>query len=79
MKFHVGDQVAPRATWRKLMRRFPGIVPSGKVRAIAPWGGDQVLYVGRDPRPFAAYVFKLSRRRAKKQCVSRELQAFNIR
>ncbi len=54
MRFEVGDLVRPKPEWRDT----PNNVPSGRVRAIAPWGKDGALYVGDEPRAFVAYVFE---------------------
>ncbi|HEY2105077.1 MAG TPA: hypothetical protein VGH29_04800 [Candidatus Binataceae bacterium] len=52
----IGDLVEPRPEWRDA----PNCVPTGRVRAIAPWGEEGALYVGTDHRAFAAYVFQLT-------------------
>jgi hypothetical protein len=57
--FKLGDLVEPTADWGRLLARFPEAIPRGAVRAIAPWGSGQVLYVGADPRPFVADCFRL--------------------
>jgi hypothetical protein len=54
MPFQIGDMVEPRPEWLEDANR----VPSGRVRAIARWGENGALYVGDDPRAFAAEVFQ---------------------
>jgi hypothetical protein len=56
-RFKIGDLVEPRPEWRKPPFDF---VPSGRVRAIAPWGASFVLYVGEDHRAFIDDVFLLA-------------------
>lgn len=62
MKFKIGDRLEPRPEWRG----NPNCVPSGRVRAVAPWGKDGAYYVGKDHRAFADYVFQHTPRRRKK-------------
>jgi hypothetical protein len=34
-------------------------VPSGRIVRIEPWGDEGAIYVERERRAFAAYVFEL--------------------
>lgn len=51
----VGDRVRPRPEWRDDANR----VPSGRVRAVVPWGDCGVVYVEGDHRGFCAWVFEI--------------------
>jgi hypothetical protein len=53
-RFAIGDRVKPKTEWIG----DPNEVPSGCVRAIAPWGDGGAFYVDGDHRAFAAYVFE---------------------
>jgi hypothetical protein len=53
-KFQIGDKVRPRPEWRD----DPNNVPTGRVRAIEPFGSDGALHVGDERRAFAGYVFE---------------------
>jgi hypothetical protein len=50
----IGDFVKPKPEWDG----DPNRMPSGRVRAIAPWGRDGAIYVDGDHRAFAADVFE---------------------
>lgn len=54
----VGDVVQPKPEWRDDANR----IPHGRIKRVAAWGapGAGALYVGDDPRAFAAYVFELA-------------------
>jgi hypothetical protein len=56
-KFVVGDVVKPKPEWAG----NPNEVPSGRVREVAPWGNEGALYVGGEPRAFAASTFEHDR------------------
>ncbi len=56
-RFAVGEYVVPKPEWIGSSNN----VPSGRIRAIAPWGKEGALYVGDERRAFAAYVFDQAR------------------
>jgi len=51
--FAIGDFVVPRPEWVG----SPNNVPSGRIRAIEPWGKEGALLVGEERRAFAGSVF----------------------
>lgn len=53
-RFAIGDLVRPMPEWRD----DPNRIPSGAVRATAPWGDEGAYYVEGDHRAFAGYVFE---------------------
>lgn len=52
MTLRPGDTVQPSPAWAG-----SGLVPSGTVRAVVPWGGGQVVFVAGDHRGLVADVF----------------------
>lgn len=55
MTIRPGDTVKPRPEWADSQN----LIPSGKVRAVVPWGTTGAVYVEGDHRAFAADVFEL--------------------